>query len=290
MKYEYPSINAYFEQVGSPHRPEKVYQKAFDYDQTPLETLTNFKIGMERSEVLNWALSEYNLDLEYVRPLQEDLMLYWLPLCMEYWQKSLFEKFNYYFVWRFHEALHYSQNIIAQTIGKEIQSLTYRFMRDSILARISEEKYLSFSKQKTSSHFWIETLISYGSFADNIGELLQIWSKMDNFGFAISYFQYVSCLIYEWDINPLFIPPCTGGGAPYLFDPVIEWNKHNVESLEKWLEIKNIQHLISKAKAQIQNEDQIEIVSKLESAFLNDQDAVEYRVLELLDNLSPLTC
>ena len=74
-------------------------------------------------------------------------------------------------------------------------------------------------------------------------------------------------------------------GAPYLFDPVIEWNKHNVESLEKWLEIKNIQHLISKAKAQIQNEDQIEIASKLESAFLNDQDAVEYRVLELLDNL-----
>jgi|JFJP01.1.fsa_nt_gi hypothetical protein len=147
MKYEYPSINAYFEQVGSPHRPEKVYQKAFDYDQTPLETLTNFKIGMERSEVLNWALSEYNLDLEYVRPLQEDLMLYWLPLCMEYWQKSLFEKFNYYFVWRFHEALHYSQNIIAQTIGKEIQSLTYRFMRDSILARISDEKYLSFSRR-----------------------------------------------------------------------------------------------------------------------------------------------
>jgi len=279
MKYEYPSIKSYYEQLGSPLCPRSIWQQAFDYDQEPLENMKFFKMGMERSDILISSLSEYNLDLMFVRPLQENLMLYWLPLCMDYWQRSLFEKYNYYFVWSFYDALSNNPNIIAQTVGTEIQSLTYRFMRDSIIARISEEKYLIFLNPNNSSQAWIDTFFSFGCFADDIAGILNIWSKMDCFGFAISYFQYVIGLIYEYDFIPIYksITPYLGCNC--------KWKKNNVESLEKWLEVKNIELLISKAKAQIKNEEQIEIVSKIENAFLEDQDAVEYKVLELLEYL-----
>jgi len=56
-------------------------------------------------------------------------------------------------------------------------------------------------------------------------------------------------------------------------------------TLENWLKIENIYCLIQKAKMHIHDAEQKVVVAKIEKAFLADEDAVEFRILELLDDL-----
>ena len=49
--------------------------------------------------------------------------------------------------------------------------------------------------------------------------------------------------------------------------------------------METIHRLIQKTKVHIHDAEQKVVVAKIEKAFLADEDAVEFRILELIDNL-----
>jgi len=292
MEYNYPSVSEYFKNIGSPFPPGKdIQQQAFDYSQEPLIVLSNSRIGKEYQAKVNWALSEYNYDLMHVRPLQQNLMLHWLPICMEYWQQSLHAKKGYDFVYFLHDALYQKQDIIAETVGKEIQNITFQFMRNTLLALLSSQRELDSLRSGSSPYKWIPRFNSFVGFSDELENILNAWGKMDSYGFAISYFQYISCLVFDDSDNPVFpqhkshkftYPPSLDEMED-MYD-MCYWSKKKIAVYEEWLNFNNVRMLLQKANLHF-SEDSTEahIALKIEQALIEDRDAFDFRVLEFLE-------
>jgi hypothetical protein len=90
------------------------------------------------------------------------------------------------------------------------------FMRDSILDRMDEEHDLKFSGMRASPYKWVRVLCSFAVIFPDIRDLWQRWWKKETKGRAICVLQYISCLLYEADSNPIFSPwtPAGRGGPP----------------------------------------------------------------------------
>lgn len=289
--YPYPDVNQFYHSIGSPLPPLSVSEKAFDYDQAPLLHLAKRRLGATPAD--QYGLIDYALDLKYVLPLQKDLMLHCLPLCLETWQYCLIHKAESRFVEEFHSALAAKPNVIRETAGDDVSQLFFCFMKDSILASMNGKKYLFHEGQGAYSHIWIRHFASLGTFCNKIETIISEWKKLDTVGLAICFLKYLSVLIYEENNNPVFMPwtPKDGGGSPCLWEYDStgfgeRWSNRNIESLKRFLEWEELMRCSEALLNIMQNHKNYPIAQQVILDLKKNKNKIESRTGDLCEYLS----
>jgi hypothetical protein len=135
------------------------------------------------------------------------------------------------------------------------------FMRESILEEIDDQRGLAYRSSGARPYRWITALTTYGVLLPDIERLWNSWWSIETLGRAVAMVQYVSCLMYPANENPVFAPwtPDHGGGPICLWG--LEghlyshrWQPSNVSFLKKTLVPDRVTKLLIKAAERLKNE------------------------------------
>lgn len=221
--------------------PAKIWQKPFDYDPSHYKRLCNLNGKPARAS----DLCNYALDMHYEQsPLQVDLFLYLLPICLQAWQsdirsygKSVYGGFVEYF-W----GAIASTPVFTNHLTTAQYNAVARFMADVILDCIDAEQFLHFEGMRSTPYTWCGALGAYCVVFPTLEALWNEWWEMKTTGQACAVLKYLSALIYDNDNNLLFAPwtPNTGGGPICLWevDGFIYdrgWREENITFLQNTL-------------------------------------------------------
>lgn len=187
-------------------------------------------------------LANYMDDLLY-QDIQGSLLLHALPFCLgawhEYVRREAFECPG--FAQSFYTVLE-EKEAFAGIISDDQKRAMFEFMKGSILEEIDAQNGLYFEGYPATPYRWIGALMTYGVIASDIEHVWTDWWSVSTTGRAIAAIQYISCLVYPKDSNPIFARYTRerGGGPPCLweFDGCSRestWKIQNVEFLQKLL-------------------------------------------------------
>lgn len=190
--------------------PQQIWQEPQEYGSRHCEYLCRLRGAPDGRD-----LRAYAQDLLFA-PAQPDLFRYLLPICLDAWQKDLLSnhKSEYGgFVEYFWAALA-ERPVLQDCLTPTQYAAVAQYMADSLLDRIDREYKLSFSGMRSSPYAWIAALASYCTVFPSLAPLWNQWWQMTTTGQACAALQYLSCLLYENDQNPIFTPwtPDRGGG------------------------------------------------------------------------------
>ena len=208
--------------------PKHITQKAHEGDPEHLKRLSKLRHG-EHADVED--LWEYTQDLLYTE-IQGPLLAYLLPRCLEAWREDLRGKSGYGgFVEQFYPVLA-NRHVFDRHLTSSQTSAVSEFMRASILEEIDEQRGLAYQGMKVRPYRWINALTTYGVLLPDMDRLWNALWNVSTVGRAIAVVQYISCLMYPDDGNPIFAPWTRdgGGGPPCLW----EYEGHLYEN--SWLE------------------------------------------------------
>jgi hypothetical protein len=231
-----------YQRLGSVAPPETITQSAFDGDPAHLKRLAALH-PRERASV--WDLRDYMDDVLY-GDIQTSLLLHALPFCLRAWHDYLRdEKFECPgFAELFYTVLA-EKEVFAGILTDDQRKAVLEFMRGSILEEIDAQECLHFEGYPSAP--WIRALMTYGVIAPDIEHLWMDWWSISTIGRAIAAVQYISCLVYPKDSNPVFAPYTRekGGGPPCLweFDGYLyesTWQIQNVGFLQELLRDHNV--------------------------------------------------
>lgn len=207
------------EALNWPEAPSEIWQEPFDYLRGHCERIA------ETSRPIDlFDFCDFFLDYQYMT-VQEDLLAFALPKALEAWARQELNtpapecfKGEWHFegMW---DALAYRPIHPEFFNAAQADAMSEFFVR-VLLARMQEEKLLSFHGSHASPYGWIRlhaTLIWLFPVAE------QIWKRWWHFETpdrAICAIQWLSSLIYDNDDNPYFKPwtPEAGGGPPTVFE------------------------------------------------------------------------
>jgi hypothetical protein len=233
-----------YQRLGSVAPPETITQSAFDGDSAHLERLAKLHLG---HRVTGIDLADYMDDVLY-GDIQTSLLVHALPFCLRAWHDYLRdEKFECPgFAELFYTVLA-KKDVFVGILTDDQREAVLEFMRGSILEEIDAQDRLHFEGYPAAPHRWIQALMTYGVIAPDIEHLWMDWWSISTVGRAIAAVQYISCLVYPKDSNPVFAPYTReqGGGPPCLweFDGYLyesTWQIQNVEFLQKLLRDPNV--------------------------------------------------
>lgn len=228
-----------YQRLGSVLPPRTITQSAFDGDPAHLERLANLHLGQRITGI---DLADYVDDVLY-GDVQASLLVHALPFCLRAWHDYLRdEKFECPgFAELFYTVLA-RKEVFAGVLTDDQRKAVLEFMKDSILEEIDAQERLRFEGYPATPYRWIRALMTYGVIAPDIERLWMDWWSISTSGRAIAAVQYISCLVYPKDLNPVFAPWTRerGGGPPCLweFDGYLyesTWQIQNVEFLQKLL-------------------------------------------------------
>ena len=229
-------LNDLYRKLGSVKAPESITQSVFETDQLHLERLGALNPG-ERASLRD--LADYMDELLY-RDIQTSLLLHVLPSCLRSWHENLrSETFEYPgFAELFYTALE-KKDTFAGILTDDQRQAVWRFMSESILEEIDAQDSLRFEGYPAAPYRWIQALMTHGVIASNIERLWMDWWSVSTIGRAVAVVQYVSCLVYPKNANPVFAPYTRekGGGPPCLWEfdgysSDCSWKIENVEFLQ----------------------------------------------------------
>jgi hypothetical protein len=128
------------------------------------------------------------------------------------------------------------------------------FMRAGILEEIDEQQGLSFIGTDSRPYRWVRTLTTHGVLLPDIDRLWTAWWSLDTPGRATATIQYISCLVYGDEENPVFAPwtQLGGGGPPCLWEfeghlYVHRWLAPNVAFLRSTLSAARVTEVLRQA-------------------------------------------
>ncbi len=144
-----------------------------------------------------------------------------LPFCLEAWREDLLGTNSSYggFVEHFYPLL--ANNRVFEFHLNPSQSVAAAdFMRETILEEIDAQRGLTYRGNGARPYRWIAALTTYGVLLPDVELLWSRWWSLETVGRAIGTLQYVSCLMYHSNENPVFSPwtPNEGGGPPSLWE------------------------------------------------------------------------
>ena len=101
-------------------------------------------------------------------------------------------------------------------------------------------------------------LTTYGVLLPDVELLWTAWWSLGTIGRAVAAIQYISCLMYAENENPVFAPwtPNGGGGPPCLWEfeghlYSHRWLEPNVAFLRKALSLESVRRILSLAVAEL---------------------------------------
>ena len=122
-------------------------------------------------------------------------------------------------------------------------------MRQTILEEVDDQLGLDYQGSKARPYYWIGALTTYGVLLPDLNR--GHWTPV---GRALAAVQYISCLIYPENENPVFAPwtPNGGGGPPCLwgFEGHLythRWLEPNVTFLKGTLNVPGVTEVLRRA-------------------------------------------
>ena len=222
-------MRASIEQVRTALRcqqtPQSIWQPAFDYDESHLYRLLGY-VPLVPDVLTTTPVSEsdliaYTLDLQYMT-IQPDLFRCLFPLCLQAWRQHLLAPAGSSpyvgFVEYFLGALA-SRPFLHELLEAGEYEAVVTFMQNTILDRLDQEEYLSFSGSGRV-YTWFFALGAFAILFPVLERLWRIWWTMQTRGQVTAALQYISCLMYQEQSNPIFHPWTAeqGGGPPALWE------------------------------------------------------------------------
>lgn len=226
--------------LGEP--PKKITQEAHEGNPKHLRRLARLRPG-DRPD--SGDLYEYAHDLLYTE-IQGDLFAFLLPFCLEVWRDDLRGQTGYGGFVEYLYPVLANRHVFDRYLTEKQTQAVSEFMRDSILEEIDEQRGLHFVGMAARPYRWFGALTTHGVLLPDIERLWNAWWSLETVGRAIAALQYVSCLMYSDDENPVFAPwtPDGGGGPPSL------WEFAGHLYANRWLE-PNVVFLKNRLDAQI---------------------------------------
>lgn len=207
------------EVLNWPKAPSEIWQAPFDHIRGHCERIADTS---KPTDLFDFC--DFFLDYQYMT-VQEDLLAFAFPKALEAWARQELgapapERFKG--EWHFEgmwDALAYRPIHPEFFDAAQFDAMTGFFVR-VLLARMQQEKSLSFQGSRASPYEWIglhATLIWQFPIAEKIWKR---WWSLDTPELAVCAVQWISAFIYDKDDNPYFKPwTCRdGGGPPTVFE------------------------------------------------------------------------
>lgn len=202
-----------------PKAPSEIWQEPFDYFRGHCERIAETD---KPTDLFDFC--DFFLDYQYMT-VQEDLLAFALPKALEAWARQELKtpapkrfkgEWSFEGMW---DALAY-RPIYPEFFNAAQADAMSEFLVRVLLARMEEEKQLSFQGSRASPYDWIglhATLIWLFPVAEQIWKQ---WWSFETPDRAICAIQWLSSFIYDNDDNSYFEPwtPEAGGGPPIVFD------------------------------------------------------------------------
>lgn len=264
--------------------PEKITQEPFEGADRHLRRLVQLKPG-DRAE--SEDLWNYAQDLLYTE-IQTLLLVYLLPFCLEAWRNDLRGNYGYGgFVEHLYPVLA-NRKIFDQHLNPEQAAVVSDFMKLCILEEIDSQRGLAYQGSKTKPYRWIRALTTYGVLRPDLGSLWTAWWSLSTVGRAVAAVQYISCLMYPENENPVFAPwtPNDGGGPPSLWDfeghlYELCWQAPNILFLKETLNAPNVSHVLNRCVERLTDQPEIQVARRVESDLPILVETLNARCLEL---------
>jgi hypothetical protein len=255
--------------LGSPISPEVITQGVFEAGPEHLERLARLRPDEQADQR---DLCDYMDDLQYRTDIQLALFLYLLPFCLERWDQHIR---NENFEWPgFREQFYTVLGkiiLLSECLSAGQLAAVHEFMRESILEEIDAQDRLHFFGYPAQPYRWISALTTYGVIAPDVERIWNEWWSIRTQGQAVAAVQYISCLLYPKDENPVFAPYTRekGGGPPclwefdgYLFESC--WREPNVEFLQSLLgDTRNVIDVLKRAVDRLREHREFAIAKKV---------------------------
>ncbi|MGB6470429.1 MAG: hypothetical protein WBE88_06195, partial [Candidatus Acidiferrales bacterium] len=199
-------------------------------------------------------LFAYMEDLRYTE-IQSSLLVYLLPICLEVWRDDLRGVDSSYagVVEHFYPVLA-DRHVFDVHLNPKQSATISDFIKRTILEEIDDQRGLAYQGARARPLHWIRALTTYGAILPDVQSLWTEWWSVGTIGRAIAAIQYISCLMYPENENPVFAPwtPNSGGGPPCLWEfeghlYTHRWLEPNVAFLRKILNADSARKLLSVA-------------------------------------------
>lgn len=244
---------------ASAKAPERITQDPYDGGPKHLHRLARLSSG-DRAEVSD--LWDYSQALLYGNEIQSSLLAYVIPFCLEAWREDLRGIHSGYggFVEYFYPMLANKQVLDLHLNPKQFSAVS-NFMRESILEEIDDQRGLAYRGMASRPYRWIGALTTYGVLLPDIEQLWNSWWSVETSGRAVAIVQYVSCLMYAANENPVFAawtpdggagPPCLWGFEGHLYSH--RWLDSNVSFLKRTLDRDRVTSVLIHAVEKLKNE------------------------------------
>lgn len=285
-----PSLSQVIQVLAQPLPPKHISQQPFDYDPRHYRRLCRLDGAAPDTS----DLSRYVDDMQYM-PLQPDLLRYLLPLCLKMWQDDLLRKEDSdcrglaeaFWTALAPRSLFQNTFLLEEELNAEEYQSVMQFMRGTLLERMNQETRLHFIGSQSSPYQWFHTLGSFCIVFPFLQSLWDKWWQMTTPGQAACVLQYISCLMYRDDENPVFTPwtPDKGGGPPELWEndslsSDYGWRQENASFLAETLTLDIVERKLKAAASQVSSEN-LSISAKMLQDWDNRRDLAASRIAEL---------
>lgn len=269
-------------QVTKP--PEKITQEPFEFNDRHLRRLVRLRPGDRADSEDLW---NYAHDLLYTN-IQSSLLVYLLPFCLEAWRDDLKGNYGYGGFVEYLYPVLANRRIFEEHLNQNQAEVVSAYMRQAILEEIDEQRGLTYQGAKVKPYRWIGALTTYGVLRPDMASLWAAWWSIETVGRAVAAIQYISCLMYPENENPVFAPwrPDKGGGPPCLWNfegHLYEhcWQAPNIKFLQGVLNVDNLSNLLSRCCKRLVNEPEATVAAQVQADFPILADTVEARCGEL---------
>lgn len=265
--------------------PEKITQEAHEGNPKHLLRLSRLHPG-ERPDVSD--LWEYTQDLLYTE-IQGPLFTYLLPFCLKAWHEDLRGERSEFggFVEYLYPVLA-NREVFNRHLTSTQTAAVSEFMRESILEEIDDQRGLAYVGSGTQPYRWVTALTTQGVLLPDVGRLWTAWWSVATTGRAIAAVQYISCLMYSKDENPVFAPWTgeAGGGPPCLWEfaghlYTNRWREENVRFLRQTLHPQGASEVLSNAVTRLVNEPEYPAAAEIQADLPLRADTLAARCAEL---------
>jgi len=229
--------------------PDKITQEAFEGNDAHLRRLVRLKSGERAKPDDLW---EYMHDLRNTE-IQGPLLAYLLPFCLDLWREDLRGIEGYGGIVEHLYPVLADRQIFDTHLTPKQSAAVSEFMRQTILEEIDDQHGLAYQGSRARPYRWIGALTTFGILLPNVERLWTAWWSLDTVGRAIAAVQYISCLMYSENENPVFAPwtPEGGGGPPCLWEfqghlYSHRWLEPNVTFLKGVLNVPGVSEVLTR--------------------------------------------
>lgn len=264
--------------------PEKITQEPFEFNDRHLRRLVRLRPGDRADSEDLW---NYAQDLLYTN-IQSTLLVYLLPFCLEAWRDDLKGNYGYGgFVEYFYPVLA-NRRVFEEHLNQNQAEVVSAYMRQAILEEIDEQRGLKYQGARVKPYRWIRALTTYGVLRPDMASLWAAWWSVETVGRAVAAIQYISCLMYPENENPVFAlwTPDKGGGPPCLWDFEGHLYQHcwlapNIRYLQVVLNVDNVSSLLSRCSERLAGQPEQIVATQVQADFPILSDIVQARCVEL---------